>query len=838
MNGRIGKLTCISMHAVGEWNSLTAGNRRFSSASCIVAVATACTVFAGCGFNRPTEHWESSDGLSHYESASTEIEYPDAAAPINEDVLSTAAPLNVVDETEINFRYVTLQEAVHSALMNSRILRDLGGAVLRSPDDIDSTFDVALQELDPRFGVAAALSEFDATVAASAFHDHNDRLLNNDFFGGGTRSLQQESSIIQSQLTKRAAAGTQLTFLNRTEYDENNAPGSKFPSAWTTWMDMEVRQPLGLGYGAEFNRIAGPSSSPSSINGVVLARLRTDVSLTEFETAVRDFVSDVENAYWDLYFAYRDLDAKVVARDTALQTWNRINALYLAERVGGEAEKEAQAREQYFRFQEEVQNALAGFLTERTRTSNGTAGGTFRATGGVMAAERRLRLLMGLMINDGELVRPSDEPILAQVTFNWDSVLVEALTRRSELRRQKWIIKQREQQLTAAKHFLKPELDVVGRYRWRGFGRDLLDQHSNQTADDNAWENLLEGNYQEWQLGFEFAVPLGRRHAHAGIEYAELQLTRDRELLGEQEREVVHALSNAVSDMNRAWAILETSGDRRLAAEEQLEAVTAAFGADKVTFDVLLEAQRRRFTADVNYYSALVAYTLAIRNVHFEKGSLLDYNEIHLTEDLWPMQAYSDAMQRRQQTHKADWVEGSIDRPKSVSAGLYQQDYSESSPSEWIGTEGAEPLPAGGGEPEYDEASLTGDQNSAETDSAGLPDVTDTGESQTRTAGEAESTFRNTSSAPPLVDVANEDLLSDDIAAEDLSDEIDLPEIPLEEIVVEEEVAAPSIEVIDEIELLPLDLPSDDVDADVIESDTAGEVIEIVPEIEDDVSDE
>ena len=35
--------------------------------------------------------------------------------------------------------------------------------------------------------------------------------------------------------------------------------------------------------------------------------LITDISLADFEIGLRDFVSNVENAYWDLYFAYRNL---------------------------------------------------------------------------------------------------------------------------------------------------------------------------------------------------------------------------------------------------------------------------------------------------------------------------------------------------------------------------------------------------------------------------------------------------------------------------------------------------------------------------------------------------
>ena len=130
------------------------------------------------------------------------------------------------------------------------------------------------------------------------------------------------------------------------------------------------------------------------------------MALVDFEIAVRDLVSNVENAYWDLYYGYRDLDAKVHARDEALKTWRSVYALYETGRSGGEAENEAQAREQYFRFQEEVQNALSGELLDGTRVGNGSGGGTFRPTGGVLVAERRLRVLMGMLADR----RPADSP--------------------------------------------------------------------------------------------------------------------------------------------------------------------------------------------------------------------------------------------------------------------------------------------------------------------------------------------------------------------------------------------------------------------------------------------
>src|SRR5262249_7246078 len=152
-----------------------------------------------------------------------------------------------------------------------------------------------------------------------------------------------------------------------------------------------------------------------------------------------------------LYFAYRDLDAKIVARDAALDSWRKIHALYVSDKKGGEAEKEAEAREQYFAFQEEVQNAWSGRLYEPTQTNNGSGGGTFRATGGIRVCERRLRYLLGLPMNDGRLIRPGEEPSLAKVVFNWDDVLPESINRRPELRRQRWAIKRDELTLIASR---------------------------------------------------------------------------------------------------------------------------------------------------------------------------------------------------------------------------------------------------------------------------------------------------------------------------------------------------------------------------------------------------
>lgn len=73
---------------------------------------------------------------------------------------------------------------------------------------------------------------------------------------------------------------------------------------------------------------------------------------------------------------------------------------------------------------------------------------------------------MGISSSDGRLIRPSDEPTTARISFDWQQSLVEALSRSAELRKQKWRVKQRELELTAAKNLLLPRLDVGGRWRF------------------------------------------------------------------------------------------------------------------------------------------------------------------------------------------------------------------------------------------------------------------------------------------------------------------------------------------------------------------------------------
>ena len=555
----------------------------------VIAAFAALPGLAGCSL-RSSGPNRNDPELARYQKSATAVEYPDVQTPPPAPILEMRSPLETGREAPPEYWEMSLLDAMRTALINSKVLTEVGGQVLQSPANVRTTHGPAIAETDPRFGTEATQAAFDPVISASQTYNSNHYAVNNIFFGGGTRVVQEETAVFQTEITKRTATGGTLSFGNNTDYDANNTPGNLFPHAWNTSYQATFRQPLLQGAGAEFNRIYGPpnvpgvfSGVPGFANGVMVARINTDISITDLEAGLRDLVSNVENAYWDLYFAYRDLDAKIAARDSALETWRRVHALYVAGRRGGEAEKEAEAREQYFRFQEETQVAWYGRLVQGTTVFNGSGGGSARGLSGVRVAERRLRNLMAIPINDCKLIRPSDEPRRAKVIFDWHEILKEAMVRRVELRRQKWVIKRRELELIGSKNFLLPNLDTLGYYRFRGFGENLVDFNNdiNVNRYDNALQNLYSGQFQEWQAGFQFSMPLGFRRGHAAVRNAELQLARERAILQQQEREISLALSNALCEVERAYDCTWTSYNRRVAARQHLAAVTAAFDSDK-----------------------------------------------------------------------------------------------------------------------------------------------------------------------------------------------------------------------------------------------------------------
>jgi hypothetical protein len=553
----------------------------------------------------------------------------DAGAPPEAQPPVAIPPLTISNAAEfdkIEYWDLSLEETISVALSNASVLRDLGATVLRAPRLVPTDQMRGIAETDPQFGIEAALSAFDAQFTAIGKFQNNDRKFNNRFFGGGANAFQQDTHDYLLQLSKRSATGAEFAVRSVVDYDANNATGNLFPSAWQSQIHIEARQPLMQGGGATFNRIAGPGARPGVYNGVLIAKVNNDITATQFRQGTRDYVSNVINAYWDLYFAYRDLSAKRDALERSRLTWLSFEAQKSSNRMSAAAE--ALAREQYHRFESEYQDALTGKLIQRTQVNNSTSGGSFAGLGGVQAVERRLRLLIGLPITDVKMLRPSDDPSIAPLLFDWDSIAMQAVEMRDELQQQRLLVKRKEMELLAARNFLMPRLDLVSIYRVRGLDQQLAGSNS-------AFQELGEFDYQEYEAGVELVLPVGFRQGHAAVRNAQIQIAREKALLVEQERQVLHDLAAVIAECDRARTQVETNLNRYMAARDALDALEANREAGlPVNLEQLLDAQRRVSESESRYYLSLSEYALATKNVQYEKGTLLQQLSLAVVDDI------------------------------------------------------------------------------------------------------------------------------------------------------------------------------------------------------------
>jgi len=582
------------------------------------------------------------EGIRDFRSRNSEIEYPclDNVTPL--EVQTSDEPRNLNRRVDDEVRDITLNEVILQALSKNVIIETAaspvvgGKSVLQAPGGVTSVYDPAIQEsgiLFGRRGLDAALSDFDTQFSTSMVWGRSANRINTI----GAPGISSETGTFSSSLSKSFATGGSLTLAHEWDYLWSNAGGRHFPSAYSGSVGATLRQPLLAGSGVEFSRIAGPVN-PAFGNitgvsqGVVIARINQDVTLADFELAVRNSIRDIENAYWDLYLTYRVYDTAVIAHGSAFQTWRE--AQTRAEVGTLKAADELQARDRLYETKAQVENALNALYK----------------------AEAELRRLITLPMNDGTVLRPIDEPMFAEFIPDWQANLTQALSSRTELRRQKWQIKSLQLQLQAARNLVRPRLDAIASYDINGFGDDLLTANVTDPGTglpiSSGFGSMTRDGLESWTLGFQFSLPIGLRQARSQARNFELQLAKANALLAQQERNIAHDIATAIQDVTASYEAAQSNAKRLRAANRRVTLLEAEREVGTTTLDLVLRAQASVAAAESSLYQQVVNYNKAITGLHLATGRLLSEHQIYLKEGPWNSEAVCDALVRaKARTH-------------------------------------------------------------------------------------------------------------------------------------------------------------------------------------------
>ena len=641
----------------------------------------------GCAPTQPFFLNESPD-LQHYLSSATQISYPDVQVESLAETTEALPPLSLGNH-DYQFWDLSLEECVSIALQNSKyFVTTSGNAEFRqnvaaqfssgAPEQFGSIYDLPIQQSTTQTnpltvdgngnrilpngalratqvgGVEDALAEFDAQASGFIDYSTTDRAQN-----VGVANVinpvqsQAANTTQQSAISKRLATGGVATLRQQILYSRNNTPilptARAVPSDWTAIIEAQVQHPLARNRGTLINRIP-----------VVLASLNEDVAIVDFEVQVRNLVRDIENAYWDLYVAYRNVSTTSIGRNSAIATAQF--ATFNLENGTGTAQEVAQAKEQYFQFKARLQANLSG--------SNVLGDDRL----GVYGMERILREKLGLTATDGRLIRPIDEPSIARVEFDWYESVAQMLYLSPELRRDKFGIKQSELELITAKNQILPEVNLSLLYRWVGVGDTLgpPDRRDVQfpAPGSSALGSLTGGGFQEGAVRLDITPPsFGARRELTRIRASQLRLAQRKAFLQDKERILVSQLSDAIAKLRNHYEIMQTNALRWQAADQEVEARLSEFKNGRSPVNVVLQSQQRKAEAQISYYRAVAEYNKSINYVDYLKGTMLANSNITLAEGPWHTKAYCDALERARERSAGKHLQYGVTRPGVVRTG-------------------------------------------------------------------------------------------------------------------------------------------------------------------------
>lgn len=547
---------------------------------------------------------------------------------------------------------MTLPEAIEIGLANSEVVRVIalgaqgipiggfeptplntgaGGAL--GTGTLTTVYDPAIQETQ----IAQALSTFDAQLATTMFWGRNTAPFNNAIQAGtfisGPRFpviFTQDTAQFAATLQKRAATGAVMSVGHNIAYLYTNSPTNVFPSAYTTNTQLRFSQPL-LG-GSQQN---GPSGLEANRAPIIIARLNADVAVWRFKSEVMAMVRSIEQQYWVLAQQQVRLWASETAVDLGQQILDREQAKF--EVGAGSIPNVAEAQEQLERFRLQYVSDTADVVT----------------------TERQLRNILGLPPADNRRIVPVTAPTEARLEPDWEASLAQMVTYQPDIVQNQLLVRVAELQLLGARNQLLPVFNFDALYQFNGLGHHLDKAEAVMTGatlrsiipdiaakQAAAGVNPLPGNFnnfQTWQIGLTFQMPLGFRGPLANARQAQYALLRQRAFLQQVVHQTTHALARFFIEVDANYKQFKTAGRLKNAALQRLNAQKAFYENGTITIDRYLDAVNRWANAVAQEADFKSRYNTSIATLEEAKGTLLAYDNIALAEGPWPAKAYVQA---------------------------------------------------------------------------------------------------------------------------------------------------------------------------------------------------
>jgi HAE1 family hydrophobic/amphiphilic exporter-1 len=444
---------------------------------------------------------------------------------------------------------------------------------------------------------------FDPLAEASVIRSHSEEPATSQLVGADVST--RDNTDISAQVTQLAPTGGTFSLGFAANRTSTNSTFFFVNPSYFGGITLWFSQPLLRNFGRDTTTWL-----------IRTARNSRDASYQNFVRSVQSTVNRVEQAYWDLIYALRNLEVQREARTLAADL-NRITRIKID--VG----------------------SLAPIDIVQTEVGIATAEQQIIIAEGLIGdAQDRLKRLLNLDPARWAVpIVPTDEVRAEQPSVSVDEGMRQALSRRPEIIAAAYSVDSDRIRYQYWRNQTKPALDLVGSYGNSGIGgtttiRDDMGNVISRTEGGfgDAFEQVIDRDFKNWSIGLRFSYPILNRRAKGQRGAALYTWEANKAGLTALEQNVLVEVRAAARDIDTAARSIAAAQKSRELAERNLDAERKKFENGMTTSFQVLEITKDLSLARVNELQALAIYRKALSAYHYAIADILDWKGIRIDD--------------------------------------------------------------------------------------------------------------------------------------------------------------------------------------------------------------
>ena len=522
----------------------------------------------------------------------TPLPLPNDPPPVAPNFQAPVRPLPSVERVGVdstNQLPLSLEDAIERALKNN--------------NDIDaSKNDVQIAE----FNLRGARGIYDPLIEGQSYYDSTSTPTASLIGGAVNGSVTQTRYFGSAGLSGRTPfyGGSYALRFDSTRSLTSNTNATLNPQ-FPTLLTGTYTQPLLRNFRFDNNRRL-----------IEIARKNLSLSDAQFRQRAIEVIASVEQAYWDLAFALRNLQVQIDAVRTA-RTQLESNQRQVEKGVLPPIDLVA-ANAQITTYEQSV----------------------YVAQESVTRAENTLKTLM---LEDRtssvwyQPITPTSPINLEPPRIGLEVALTEALKERPEITQFEASEAINEIDQKYYRNQTKPQIDVVGSYTAQGLAGTLTPAGANRVPENliggygSSLGNLAALDYPSYRVGVVISLPWGNKVAKANLGRVLVEKDRIANQRAQAEQIIEAQVRNALQALRSAEARLASAAATRSSAEQLFQSEQRQFQAGTTTFFLVQQRQNDLVAARGNELQAQTALNKAISEFQRSIGSTLQANNVSVS---------------------------------------------------------------------------------------------------------------------------------------------------------------------------------------------------------------